>query len=407
MHSQTSSQPRPPYVVLIALLGALAGLTPLAIDMYLPSIPTMAGEFSVPVEVMQYTVSFYLLGFAFGQLLYGPLTDSLGRMPILMGGLGLFALASVACALAQTVEQLIVARVLQAAGGAAGSVIVMALLRDLFERDQFARAMSFGMLVMNLAPLAAPVLGGYLLLFFGWHSIFWVLAIVAAVLAISIGLVIGETLPKSARAPLKLSSALATYGRILKHRRCMGYQLIGIGASAALFAFITGSPFVYIQYYQVPPEQFGYYFGANILMMMTLTSLNARYVARLGSVKMLGIGLAIGVTGAMLLILGQWLAIESVWVVVLPVVMIMGPMGLISANAAALSLDEFDGAAGSVSALGGFMRFLAGALIGGLMGLVHSDSPWTLVGAMSSCLIGSGLVYLWMVRGRMAAQGTS
>ncbi|MBY5922874.1 Bcr/CflA family multidrug efflux MFS transporter [Ferrimonas balearica] len=403
----SSSHSRPPYVVLIALLGALAGLTPLAIDMYLPSIPTMATEFSVPVEIMQYTVSFYLLGFAFGQLLYGPLTDSLGRMPILMGGLGLFALASVACALAQSVEQLIAARVLQAVGGAAGSVVVMALLRDLFERDQFARAMSFGMLVMNLAPLLAPVLGGYLLLFFGWHSVFWLLAGVAALLALSIGLVIGETLPKAARSPLKLSSALATYGRILRHRECMGYQVIGIGASAALFAFITGSPFVYIQYYGVPPEQFGYYFGANILMMMTLTSLNARYVARLGSSRMLGIGLGIGVTGAMLLVFGQWLQIGDVWEVVVPVVLIMGPMGLISANAAALSLDAFDGAAGSVSALGGFMRFLAGALIGGMMGLVHTDSPWAMVGAMSLCLFSSGIVYLWMVRGRMAPQGSS
>ncbi len=402
-----SPQSRPSYLVLIALLGALAGLTPLAIDMYLPSIPTMATTFSVPVEIMQYTVSFYLLGFALGQLLYGPLTDSLGRMPILIGGLGLFALASVACALAQSVEQLIVARVFQAVGGAAGSVVVMALLRDLFERDQFARAMSFAMLVMNLAPLLAPVLGGYLLLFFGWHSVFWLLAGVAALLALAIGLVIGETLPRELRTPLKLTSALATYGRILRHRECMGYQLIGIGASAALFAFITGSPFVYIRYFAVPPEQFGYYFGANILMMMTLTSLNARYVARLGSTRMLGIGLAIGVTGATLLVLAQWWQVGGVWGVVVPVVLIMGPMGLISANAAALSLDVFEGAAGSVSALGGFMRFLAGALVGGLMGLVHTDSPWAMVGAMSVCLFGSGIVYLWMVRGRMAPQGSS
>ncbi|MBY6188121.1 Bcr/CflA family multidrug efflux MFS transporter [Marinobacter hydrocarbonoclasticus] len=406
MHSQPS-RPLPPYVVLIALLGALAGLTPLAIDMYLPSIPTMAKEFAVPVEVMQYTVSFYLLGFAFGQLLYGPMTDSLGRMPILIGGLGLFALASIACALATSVELLIVARVLQAVGGAAGSVVVMALLRDLFERDQFARAMSFGMLVMNLAPLIAPVLGGYLLLYFGWHSVFWLLAAVAAVLAIAIGLVIGETLPKAERPPLRLSSALGTYGRILRHRECMGYQLIGIGSASALFAFITGSPFVYIEYFNVPPEQFGYYFGANILMMMSLTSLNARYVARLGSTRMLGIGLGIGVSGALLLILARWFEVGEVWGVVIPVILIMGPMGLISANAAALSLDAFDGAAGSVSALGGFMRFLAGAMIGGLMGLLHTDSPWTMVAAMSLSLIGSGVVYLWMVRGRMAAQRSS
>ncbi|MBY5993496.1 Bcr/CflA family multidrug efflux MFS transporter [Ferrimonas balearica] len=398
---------RPPYLTLIALLGALAGLTPLAIDMYLPAIPAMAGDFAVPVQTMQYTVSVYLLGFALGQLLYGPLTDSLGRMPVLIGGLGLFALASLACALAQSAEQLIAARVLQALGGAAGSVVVMALLRDLFERDQFARAMSFAMLVMNLAPLAAPVVGGYLLLIFGWQSIFMVLAGVAAALALLIWRIIGETLPVEARPPLNLMSALGTYRRILANRICMGYQLIGILVSATLFAFLTGSPYVYIEYFGVPAEQFGYYFGANIVLMMALTSLNARYVARLGSVRMLGIGLTLGALGGTLLLLAQAFGLGGLWSVVGPVLLIMGPMGMVSANAVALSLDAMDGAAGSVAALGGFLRFFGGALVGGAMTLVHTESPWALVITMSLCLFAAGATYLWMVRGRIAPSQSS
>ncbi|GAA4897226.1 Bcr/CflA family multidrug efflux MFS transporter [Ferrimonas pelagia] len=392
---------RPSYSVVIALLGALAGLTPLAIDMYLPAIPTLAQSFAVPVELVQYSVSVYLLGFSFGQLFYGPITDSIGRMPILMFGMGLFVFGSLGCAMAQSLDQLLLFRVLQALGGAAGSVVLMGMMRDLFAGDEFARAVSFTMLVMALAPLIAPLLGGYLLLVAGWRSLFFLLALLGLLLVFALWRVIGETLSQQARPPLGLRSALRGYGQILKHRECMAYLLVGIFASCALFSFVTGASFVYIEYFGIAPEHFGYLFGVNVLTMMFCTSLNARYVARLGRVRMLQYGLSLSALGSILLLLLHVLAFESVLAIVIPVMMIFGPIGLISANSTGLSLDLIPHLSGSVAALGGCLRFAGGAFAGLLMSLAHSGTPLPLVLAMASCSLCSAGIYLRIKRDRL------
>ncbi|WP_375061700.1 Bcr/CflA family efflux MFS transporter, partial [Aeromonas sp. HMWF036] len=160
---------------LFILLGALAGLTPLAVDMYLPAIPAIARDLATSIDGAQLTISAFLGGFAIGQLFYGPLADSYGRKPVILAGLVMFAIASVGCAMADSLPELLAYRMLQAAGGAAGSVVVNALLRDLFEKDAFSRAMSFVILVMTLAPLVAPVVGGYISAHADWRVIFWLL----------------------------------------------------------------------------------------------------------------------------------------------------------------------------------------------------------------------------------------
>ncbi|TKB49372.1 Bcr/CflA family multidrug efflux MFS transporter [Ferrimonas sediminicola] len=380
---------------LILLLGALAGLTPLAIDMYLPAIPTIADEMGASVATTQLTVSFFLVGFAVGQLLYGSLTDAYGRMPVLGASLGVFILASVAATWSRSVEMLIAARTLQALGGAGASVVVMAVLRDLFQKERFARAMSFVMLVMNLAPLAAPILGGFLLIQGGWRAIFVLLALFALALVVMMRWRVGETLPTEQRRPAGVKAALALYRSILAHGTVRAHLIVGTLFSASLFLFITGSSYVYIRYFGVAAEHFGFLFGLNILTMMALTTLNARFVARVGTARMMLRGLLTTALGALLALVTSLLGDPPLWAVVIPIMLMMGPLGMVSANATTLALDAFDGAAGSVSALGGAMRFLAGAVAGGLLSLVHPQSPAPMLTGMAVCSLASLGYHLW------------
>lgn len=372
---------------LIALLGVLAGLTPLAIDMYLPALPAIADEFDTKVAIAQLSVSFYLVGFAVGQLFYGPLTDAFGRMPILAVSLTVFAFASFMATLVNSVEALIAMRVLQALGGAGGSVVVMAMMRDLYQREQFSRAMSFVMLVMNLAPLLAPVLGGFLLTHGGWRVIFYLLMAIAIGITLAMLFAVGETLAPEKRQRLSLKQAIGQYGNILAHRQTRMYLTIGMFNSAALFLFITGSSYVYIRYFGVPEENFGYLFGINVVMMMVLTSLNARYVARLGSHKMLRIGLWITALGGVTALVAAALGTPHIAWVIGPVILIMAPLGLVAANSTSLSLDAYGKAAGSVAAIGGALRFTSGAVAGMLLSAWHPQSPQPMLLAMAVCSV--------------------
>ncbi len=196
---------------LFILLGALAGLTPLAVDMYLPAIPAIARDLATSIDGAQLTISAFLGGFAIGQLFYGPLADSYGRKPVILAGLVMFAIASVGCAMADSLPELLVYRMLQAAGGAAGSVVVNALLRNLFEKDAFSRAMSFVILVMTLAPLVAPVVGGYISAHADWRVIFWLLVGISLLICLVMQWKIQETLKPEHRQPLNLGQILKNY----------------------------------------------------------------------------------------------------------------------------------------------------------------------------------------------------
>lgn len=187
------------HVGLIFILGLISMLMPLAIDMYLPSMPVIAQEYGVPAGSVQMTLSAYVLGFAIGQLFYGPMADSLGRKPVIFWGVMIFAVAAGACALAQSVEQLVWMRFLHGLAAAAASVVINALMRDMFTKDEFSRMMSFVVLVMTVAPLLAPMLGGLLMAIFSWHAIFWAMAIAALIAATLVGVYIKETLPKERR----------------------------------------------------------------------------------------------------------------------------------------------------------------------------------------------------------------
>ncbi|MHA6964229.1 Bcr/CflA family multidrug efflux MFS transporter [Zobellella denitrificans] len=370
---------------LLLLLASLAGLTPLAIDMYLPSLPTIARDLGVPVAQAQLTISVFLAGFALGQLFYGPLADSVGRKPVMLGGLALFTLASIGCAFADSIEALMAFRLLQAIGGAAGSVVLNALLRDMFERDMFARVMSMVILVMTLAPLLAPIVGGYLLLVAHWHGIFVLLAAIGALVAVTLAFKIPETLKPELRQPFRLLPILRNYGKVLSHRAALGYILCGALTTASMFAFISGSPLVYIELFGVPAQHYGLLFGLNILLMMVLTFGNSRLVKRLGSDRLLKTGLVNASLGAILLVFNAATGLGGLWGIVLPVMLVISQISLIGANAMAGLLSHFPESAGTASALAGTTRFGLGAVAAFAVNASHVPSALPMALVMSLC----------------------
>lgn len=382
---------------LLVLLGALSGLTPLSIDMYLPALPTISSDLQVSIETVQLTVSTFLAGFALGQLFYGPLADSVGRKPVMLFGLGVFILASAGCVFATSLPWLLACRLLQALGGAAGSVVVNALLRDLFRDDEFVRAMTMVILTMTLAPLVAPLLGG-VLLHISWRSIFVLLVVLGCLVWLVVGLRLPETLKPELRQPLRPRSVLANYGRVLCHRRAMSSLLASTFASAGLFAFISGSPYVYITYFGVPAQHYGLLFGMNVLLLMLTNWVNGRVVKRVGLLRMLRCGLVLGTLASMVLLLNALTGWGGLWGIVAPVVCYIGLMGLIGANSTSHALGFFPANAGTASALAGTLRFGGGALAGMLVNLLPAVSPLPMAATMAVAMWLALLAHLFWGR---------
>jgi DHA1 family bicyclomycin/chloramphenicol resistance-like MFS transporter len=227
---------------IIPFLALLSALTPLAVDMYLPAMPSIAGDFHVPIEIIQTTLSTYLFGFAIGQLFYGPLADSYGRKTVLVSGLVVYLIASSGIVFADSIEQFRWLRLLQAIGGGAASVVVNSLLRDLYSGSLFSKMMSYVVLSMTLAPLVAPLIGGQLIQWFSWHSIFVVLALLTLFCLFVSLFGIKETLPPERRVAFNLQQVFTNYGLILRNRKVLGLMLCGGFNVSGMFAFLMRLP---------------------------------------------------------------------------------------------------------------------------------------------------------------------
>jgi len=382
---------------LIITFGLLSGLVAASVDMYLPAMPALSRALGSTTGYVQQTLSMFLLGAAVSQAIIGPLSDRFGRRNVLLVGMVLFSLASLLCTQVVNVEQLIVLRLCQALGAAAGNVVIQALIRDLYEREDAARMMSFVMGVMTIIPLLAPAVGGYLLVWSGWQAIFWCLALFGLAALLMVFYLVPETLPVEKRQSLRPLHLLRAHWHIVSHRKAMGYNLCGGFVFATMFAFITGSPFVYIEYFGVPSQYFGYLFGANILLMMCCNYLNARWLKRLGSGQLLRIGISIHVIAAVFLLLNSltgWLGLVGI---VLPCVLTVGVLGLVASNSTSAALACFDSHAGTASGVLGITRMGLGGLAGGLVGLLHNGGIVVMAAVMLLCALLSWLSLMLLV----------
>ena len=387
---------------IVFILGLLAMLMPLSIDMYLPALPVISAQFGVPAGSAQMTLSTYILGFAIGQLLYGPMADSLGRKPVILGGTLVFAGAAVACALAQSIDQLIIMRFFHGLAAAAASVVINALMRDVYPKEEFSRMMSFVMLVTTIAPLVAPMVGGAVLVWFSWHAIFWILAVAALLASAMIFFFIDETLPVERRQKFHIRTTMGNFASLFRHKRVLSYMLASGFSFAGMFSFLSAGPFVYIELNHVSPQHFGYYFALNIVFLFVMTIINSRFVRRVGAINMFRAGLWIQFVMAIWMVVSAFLGI-GFWALVVDVAAFVGCMSMISSNAMAVILDEFPHMAGTASSLAGTFRFGIGAVVGALLSMATFNTAWPMLWAIAFCATSSILFYLYASRPRKAA----
>ncbi len=376
---------------ILLILGALTAFAPLAIDFYLPSFPVLAQVFDTDVERVQLSLAAYFIGLAVGQLLYGPLADRFGRRLPLLFGVGLFTLASFACALAPSLEWLVAARFVQALGGCAGMVVSRAVVRDLCDPVNSARVFSQLVLVMGLAPILAPSAGGLLLVLSGWQAIFVSLGLFAALCLLLVTLILPETRPQHL-PPAPLGGALRQYRLLLADRAFIGHVLTGGLAMAAMFAYVAGSPFVFIDLYRVPVQQYGWLFGSNAAGFILVAQFNARLLRRRGPGFWVSRGVAVYLLCALLLFVAALLQPAALWPLLLPLFGCIATLGVVMPNTSACAMAGQGAHAGSASALLGSLQFAIAALAASLVGVLHDGTARPMALVMLLCAGGAMLV---------------
>ncbi|MBM3566203.1 MAG: multidrug effflux MFS transporter [Alphaproteobacteria bacterium] len=385
-----------------ALLTALVAFGPLSTDLYLPSLPSIARYFGGTAAEAQLTLSVFLLGFAGGMLVWGPLSDRFGRRPALLAGLGFYFVATIACAAAQSMEQLIAARFFQAVGACAGPVVARAVVRDVFEREEAARVLSYMAMAMGLAPMIGPVIGGMLEAAFGWRSNFVLIALIGAVaLAATLGF-LPETNKVRDPQAARPSRIAANFARLLSHRVYVGYVLTVALAYSGIFAFISGSSFGLIELFGVSPPAFGWMFAAGVAGYMAGAFISGRFAARVGLHRMIFLGGVVAtLAGAAMTAFALTGSTEPAGIVAPTVVFLFG-IGLMMANSQAGAITPFPRIAGAASALLGFVQMTVAAAVGVVVGRMLDESVVPMATAIFLSGLGALLVFRLMAFGREA-----
>lgn len=346
------------------LLGLLTAMGPLSTDMYLPSLPSIGSHFQVDAAQVQLTLSVFLVGFAIGQIVYGPLSDRYGRRPVLLTGLALFAITSLGCMLATSIEWLIIARFGQALSACAAIVIARAIVRDMFRAEQAGRILSLMGALMGIVPALAPILGGIIQPLFGWRAVFAAIALLACCTAVMVVLMLPETLPPERRQSASIGGIKRSFGILLTNRVFLYFVSIVCLCYAGLFAFISASSFLLQDYYGLDIMAFSLSFAIAVLGYVTGSLIGARIGSRMGLINTVRLGtslLAVGGASMTLLILASS---PTFWHVLVPITVYMMGVGLTLPQCTAGAITPFPERAGAASSLMGFLQMSFGALVG-------------------------------------------
>ena len=364
---------------LTALLAALTAVGPLSTDMYLPSLPAIAREFHATTAQAELTISSYLIGFAFGQLIYGPISDRYGRKPILLVALGLYAAASLAASFAPSVDALIAARAVQAVGGCGAIVLARAIVRDLYSGARAGRELSLMGLVMALAPVVAPLIGGLLQTLFGWQANFLALVLCGLAIAGVVWRLLPETLEPGLRRPLSALAIARSFGTFLTDRGYLAHTGIVVFTYAGLFAWISGASFVLQDIYRLSSLAFGVAFAVGSAGVMVGSAFSTRLSGRLSFNALIGIGVTTQITGGLLMVAALMVGVSSALGLVLPMAVYLAGLGIVLPQAIAAAMHPYRDRAGTASSLLGFLQQSAAAVCGIVVGRLLGQSAWPMV----------------------------
>jgi DHA1 family bicyclomycin/chloramphenicol resistance-like MFS transporter len=393
---------------ILLVLSALMSFSSIATDMYLPALPTLVADLHTDIARVELTISCFLAGFSLGQLFWGPLGDRYGRrMPIAVG-LVLFFVGSIGCALSDSIVAMMGWRVVQAVGACAGPVLARAMVRDLYARERSAQMLSVLLMMMAVAPLLGPLLGGQVLVFWSWRGIFWILA-AAGLLALLMLWSLPETLAPQHRATEPLGKTLLSYLALARDPRLLGYAISGGFYYGGCYAFIAGTPFAYIDYYHVAPQHYGLLVGGNIVGLMAVNFLNTRLVMKLGSERIFRFGTWVAALSGVALACDAWSGWGGILGLALPIFVFMSVSGFIVANSVASALASFPKQAGAASSLVGAMHYGSGVLSAAMLGWFADGTPrtmgWLVAAAGIGCLV-TAMLQTWWLR-RSASSGSS
>ncbi len=363
----------------MGILGALMAFTSLSTDIYLPAMPQMAQELNGNVEL---TVTGFLAGFALAQLIWGPMSDRIGRKIPLFIGMILFVIGSIGCALSQSIEQIVFWRVFQALGACTGPMLGRAMIRDLYGRTQAAQMLSTLMVIMAIAPIAGPLLGGQIIKFSTWHSIFWLLASIGGLMFLTL-FFLPETHPVEKRTKASVMNTFANYRQLLGNLQFMRYTLCVTFFYVAAFTFIVGSPFVYISFYGVDAQHYGWLFALNIVGVMGLSFINRNLVKRFSLDHLLKSTTAIATVALIILCILFYEQVGGIYSIIAMVFIFFSMNGMIAANSTAAALDGVPEMAGSASALIGSLQYGSGIISSLLLAWLSTGTPQTMIVIMT------------------------
>ena len=396
-------RPDPESLAVAMLLTALVAFGPISTDLYLPSLPALRGAFRTDVANVQLTLSVFLVAFAAGQLIYGPLSDRFGRRPVLVAGSALYFVSGLACALATSIEALIAFRFVQALGACSAVVVARAVVRDVYGRERSAKVYAYMSAAMAMAPLLGPVLGGQVQIWYGWRANFLILAAFGAAGLAGVWLLLSETNRRRDVAALVPRRLAGNMRRMLSDRGFLGYVLSATFCFSGLFAFISGSSFVLIDLVGLAPDRFGWCFATIVIGYICGTFAAGRFTSGFGIDRMIAVGVGVNAAAGLAMAALVWLGgtppgMVGVAVIVGPMFVYMIGVGLTMPNAMAGAIGPFPKMAGTASALLGFVQMAVAALVGVAVGHLDDATARPMASAIALAGLLALAVYLRVLR---------
>jgi MFS transporter, DHA1 family, multidrug resistance protein len=379
---------------LIFILGLLSAIGPFSIDMYLPGFPAIAQSLHTTVDYISYSLASFFIGICTGQLICGPLLDRFGRKRPLYAGLVIYIIASLGCAVSNTVELLIAFRFLQALGGCVGMVAPGAIVRDVFPVNENARIFSLLILILGVSPIVAPTIGSFLILSLGWHSVFFVLAAITFLLLLAVIFILPESKGPDPSISLQPKQVFTNFWIVLKNPQFFTYAFAGAISAAGLFAYLSGSPAVFMQLFKLTEQQYGWIFALIAAGLITSSQLNNLLLKKYTSQQVIWVVMLVQTSIGICLFAGSVLQWHNLYSTIACIFLFLSCQGFCFPNSSALSLAPFTKEAGSASALMGAIQMALGAFASALVGIINDGSLLPMTGIMAACALTGFLVLL-------------